>query len=589
MKVMIIKKSMVYRKLFVIYTLVILFLIGILDIYFTSRVVQNRRENIFSLNDMSIHNVNDELNKIKNSSVLVVSSMYSDYEYINDVVDFLNTSQIDYLKKKLDKFSESKISYYKGIEYFVKRSFSADKYLNSIEFVRNKNDDKIKFHRNNKIISSYSGGPFEYKNQQMFDNDEESKDEIISYTKEIRNPISLEVDGHMILNYDISHIKDIIKKYDIDNEVKVLDSDGLIIFDSTKQDYGKYYKDIDKLTPGKIQKKLDKDYYINSLNNNNGLTIVAKVKKSYVKSLPIGFYISLGITDFFVFAIVELIFYMKIKKLGNRMDGILLAMDEVKNGNVNVSIPIGSEHDEINFIAQNFNEMCTRLDEYIKKSYLSELKEKEAQINQKQAEMMALQSQINPHFLYNTLESIRMKAICNGDKEIGKMIYILAVLFRSQLKEKNIIPIKSEIEYCKKYLEIFKFRYDEKFKFNIECEDELLDKQIIKFSIQPLIENYFIHGIRLEDKDNELSIQIFKEDDTINVIICDNGKGIPKEQLDNLNTMLNEMYTSGKSIGIANANARIAIEYGYPFGIRLENNLDKGTKVIMKLPCREVE
>ena len=78
--------------------------------------------------------------------------------------------------------------------------------------------------------------------------------------------------------------------------------------------------------------------------------------------------------------------------------------------------------------------------------------------------MVALQSQINPHFLYNTLESIRMKAICNGDKEVGKMLYILAFLFRSQLKEKNVILIKSELEYCKKYLEIFKFRYDEKFE-----------------------------------------------------------------------------------------------------------------------------
>ena len=81
--------------------------------------------------------------------------------------------------------------------------------------------------------------------------------------------------------------------------------------------------------------------------------------------------------------------------------------------------------------------MCTQLNDYIEKSYVYELNEKKAEVNQKKAELMALQSQINPHFLYNTLESIRMKAIFNGDKEVGKMLYILAFLFRSQLKDKK--------------------------------------------------------------------------------------------------------------------------------------------------------
>ncbi len=79
--------------------------------------------------------------------------------------------------------------------------------------------------------------------------------------------------------------------------------------------------------------------------------------------------------------------------------------------------------------------------------------------------MISLQNQINPHFLYNTLESIRMKAICNGDKEVGKMLYILSVLFRNQLKDKNIITINTELKYCTKYVELFKFRYNDLFDF----------------------------------------------------------------------------------------------------------------------------
>ena len=233
--------------------------------------------------------------------------------------------------------------------------------------------------------------------------------------------------------------------------------------------------------------------------------------------------------------------------------------------------------------------MCKRLKKYIERSYLSELNEKRAEVNQKKAELMALQSQINPHFLYNTLESIRMKAICNGDNDVGRMLYILAFLFRNQLKENDIISIKSEIDYCEKYLEIFKFRYEEKFEFTINCPDSLLDKQIIKFTLQPLIENYFVHGIRLENNDNKISINIQEKDNKIIIIIEDNGKGIEKEKIRKLNEILSLRVNGEKSIGIANANERIGILYGEQYGIRVLENKNIGTKIVVVIPMREVD
>ncbi len=101
--------------------------------------------------------------------------------------------------------------------------------------------------------------------------------------------------------------------------------------------------------------------------------------------------------------------------------------------------------------------MCRKLDAYIQKSYLAEIEKKNAQLQ-------ALQSQINPHFLYNTLEAIRMKAICNGDRDVGKMLYSMSVLFRSQLKDADWITIGQELDYCKQYLELFEYRYNGIFK-----------------------------------------------------------------------------------------------------------------------------
>lgn len=202
---------------------------------------------------------------------------------------------------------------------------------------------------------------------------------------------------------------------------------------------------------------------------------------------------------------------------------------------------------------------------------------------------MALQSQINPHFLYNTLESIRMKAICNGDIEVGRMLYILAFLFRNQLKENDIIPIKNEINYCQKYLEIFKFRYEEKFEFTINCPEEILDKQIIKFTLQPLIENYFVHAIKLENNDNRISINIKEKNNKIIIEIEDNWKGIEREKIKKLNRILSVRGNGGKSIGITNANERIGILYGEEYGIRILENIKVGTKIIVIIQKREVD
>lgn len=114
------------------------------------------------------------------------------------------------------------------------------------------------------------------------------------------------------------------------------------------------------------------------------------------------------------------------------------------------------------------------------KSYLAE-------IEQQNAEMQALQSQINPHFLYNTLEAIRMKAICNGDREVGKMLYSLAVTFRSQLKEADVITLMQEMHYCKKYLELFEYRYQGKFRSSVECSPNSPKFRSLNLYCSPLL------------------------------------------------------------------------------------------------------
>lgn len=577
------KKSMIYKRIFATYIITIIFLIVSLDTYFIKKELSNIKNNSIYINEKVTYDVNEEINKINNNTSIIVKNIYNDKYIINDILDFLNMDSLEYLKYKLDRFSSADNSFYNGIESFTRNSFNLNESLTNISFISNTRNEISTFNRDNQI---------KVQNKKVDDLDKISEGynftsiiagkNTISYIREIRNPVTLKSEGEIICTYNLKDFKNIVKKYEDGHEVMILDWDGYVVFDSTgKYDYEKH-PNFFKIMESGEEVKLDENYYISKAINTSTLITIVKTHKENIGNLSDGMFSSLFFIDIFLFLIVQCILYIKLKKLSDRTDDLLLAMEKVKGGDLDISIPITNDNDEINYISENFNEMCETLKEYIEKSYLAE-------INQKGAEMVALQNQINPHFLYNTLESIRMKAICNGDKEVGKMLYTLAFLFRKQVKEKNIITIKSELEYCQKYLEIFKFRYDEKFEYIVDCDEGLLDKQIIKFTLQPLIENYFVHGISLENYDNRLSIEIRNKNEDLIICIKDNGSGASKEKVKNLNDMLEDNINLGESIGLVNANERIKLTYGKKYGIKLFNNKDKGIMVVVKLPCKEVD
>ncbi|NKF06463.1 histidine kinase [Clostridium gasigenes] len=575
-----IKKSMIYKRIFGVYMIMVIFLISSLDIYIIKKQLTNIKKNSLYINQEIAYDVNEEINNINNSTNLIVKNMYNDKYIINDVIDFLDVDGITYLKRKLDKFSSSNEYFYKGIEKFTKDSFNMNDALINISFISYSRDEESSFNRRNQIKvkenkRDYLGEEYNFSNIVCQKNS-------IRYIREIREPTTLKAKGEIICTYDLSKIKKIISTYEKKYEVMILDDNENVVYDSNDDYEYEKYSYFSKVMEAKEEVQLDKNYYITKAVNASALVTIVKTQEVKMRNLPKEFFSSLFFIDILLFIIVEGVLYIKLKKLSDRTDTLLLAMERVKNGELNIPIPITNENDEINYISQNFNDMCKKLNEHIEKSYLAEL-------NQKSAEMVALQNQINPHFLYNTLESIRMKAICNGDKEVGKMLYILAFLFRRQLKEKNIITIRSELEYCEKYLEIFKFRYDEKFEYTINCDEQLLNKEIIKFTIQPLIENYFVHGIRLENDNNKLSIEIRIENKDIVIWINDNGAGIDEEKIKSINEMLKTRINFGESIGLLNAHERIVIKYGKDYGIKLINNKNKGVMVVIKIPCKEVD
>ena len=572
----------VYKRLFIIYIVILVTCVLALDVYFIYCSKENIKEQKLYLNKKMIEDIELELIKNSNSVDRIVNGIYDQSFIATDLVNLLNNDSTTYLKMKLDYLSQSDLEFYNGIQRYVIQAFDTYRQIVSIKFVSYSRKELININTSGSIRRWELDRSIVEKmqNQKII-----SKDDKISYIKEISNPIDLKKEGLILITYDNKIISEIVKSYG-DNAV-IIDQYGKVIFDSD-DDYDKerLLNYIGKLS---IRDKISLDgnvYYTNVLIDKLGNIILGRINGYEATRLSLSYYVMLIFIDILVLLISISIIYFKLKNLSERMNNIITSMDEVKAGNLDIRINITDDKDELNYIATQFNNMCRDLKKYIEISYLAEMNKREAELSKKNAEMLSLQSKINPHFLYNTLESIRMKAISNGNREVGRMLFLLGNLFRNQLKEDDVITIGKEIIYCKEYLELFKFRYDDKFNYYIDCEEELLNKEIIKFILQPLVENYTVHGIRREDYDNELYIHIFKYDNNIKIVIEDNGVGIDKNRIIEINKRIREKDFSGKSIGIANTHERIMLLYGEDYGIRVDEEFESGTRIILDIPMR---
>ena len=249
-------------------------------------------------------------------------------------------------------------------------------------------------------------------------------------------------------------------------------------------------------------------------------------------------------------------------------------------------------HNEIGSLSQSFNSMLTQISVLLDKQekYIEQLKcEKERvyteQRLKRRAELRALQAQINPHFLYNTLDSIRWKAESAGEQDISRMTLALAALFRIGLSRgKEIITVEQELQHVESYLQIQELRYGEKLKYSIEAADETRSLCTIKLILQPLVENAIYHGIKEKSGQGMIHIRAWCEGEELRLQVSDNGQGICAEQLAVLRQRLAGESAATDGYGIFNVNERIRLYFGAPYGLQLESQFGQGTTVTIRLP-----
>lgn len=233
--------------------------------------------------------------------------------------------------------------------------------------------------------------------------------------------------------------------------------------------------------------------------------------------------------------------------------------------------------------------LAITLDSYIKQNELLMDEVVMEQEEKRKSEMDALQSQINPHFLYNTLDSIVWMIEEGGYDEAVFMITELASLFRISLsKGKTIISIKREIQHAKNYMNIQKARYKDTFETIFEIDDDINNYCTVKLVIQPILENAIYYGVSKEDGDGKIIIRGVKEGNDIYISVIDNGFGMDEETCENLldeDVMNHHKKSHGSGVGLLNVHKRIQLRFGEQYGLKISSELDEGTNVTIHIPA----
>lgn len=200
--------------------------------------------------------------------------------------------------------------------------------------------------------------------------------------------------------------------------------------------------------------------------------------------------------------------------------------------------------------------------------------------------MDALQSQINPHFLYNTLDSITWMIEGERNAEATFMVSQLAKLFRISLsKGHTVISVKDEIQHAQSYMNIQKTRYKDTFAVIFDIDPDIYSYCTVKLTLQPILENAINYGVREMDGCGVIRVSGKKEDDNIILAVSDNGIGIPKEEASCLLTDNNRVRKQGSGVGLVNVNKRIQILFGKDYGLLIQSELDEGTTVLIRIPA----
>lgn len=393
--------------------------------------------------------------------------------------------------------------------------------------------------------------------------------------------------GVLLVDMNYSSIEQFFNKVNTSNSAEffyLMDSNGEIIYHpKQKLIYTNLYKENNMAAAGYN----DGSYQETFLGDRRLITVktISYTGWKIVSVVPISsFNMGMLPTRYFVIMVVALMMLAiillnqlvssSISKPIRKLDATIKKLEA---GDLNIDINISGSY-EIEHLAKTLRSVVSQLRQLMDDIVVE-------QEQKRKSELDALQSQINPHFLYNTLDSIVWMIEGERYDEAVFMVTELASLFRISLNHgKTIISIEDEIKHAQSYINIQKIRYKNKFIATFDVSSDILRCCTVNLLIQPLLENAIYHGMEYMDGDGEIQLKAYRDKDDIYIEVRDNGMGMPQEIVDQILTKSNHTHKKGSGVGLLNVHNRIQLRFGVEYGLSVESQPDEGTIVRVHLP-----
>lgn len=416
---------------------------------------------------------------------------------------------------------------------------------------------------------------------------------VISIVKRIMDPRTLEPVGMLIMDVNFKRIQEITYNVTVGRSgyMAILDEQGQYIYHPDSKMVGRKadFRYVDWMLQqddGYIQSgkgpfyTFNRSSYLNwylvtimpNEELNRGVAYIGRtILLTVLITLLMAYLLAVGFAASIVAPIRRLQFFMK----------------RVKDGNFAERAKVESK-DEIGILTNDFNLMVEKVEQLMKEVYTAKLREAELSLSQKESELKVLQSQVNPHFLYNALETVRGMALERGITDISRLVTALAKMLRYNLGHaSSFVTLREELAICCMYLDIQKYRFEEKLHYRIDAPDEALEQYIPKFSLQPLVENCVVHGTETGTSRVLITISAALNESTYSVAVADSGSGIESGRLQQIERDLRDSELPEEHIGIRNVHRRIMHLCGDQYGLQLASKPKEGTVVTITLPLRE--
>ncbi len=581
----------ILSKLFIAFGLVFISMISLSLIMFVKYKEDKEISTISVIQQMNIQTIgkiDDYINDIKNATKMPLfkESLENDFIYELSQFNRKNTRSLifqnlsEQIFHRIFNFNDSVHSVFlfnlKGLSVYkmLGSSLSSEYNPKDEEWFKQSIDN---FGRPVVIGTFKIPNAVDYSNKPVF---------VFSVSRGIVDVNSSNFAGIILLNNKIDVLSNLCKKMIMvpEQRVFIIDSLGKVIYDTVESNIthpidSRLLDEIEDITNGSKEM------------NYNGTKILADFRTSDITGWKIVNLIPLSalnenidqmrnttvIITGILILVLSIFLFLVSSRIVKPIKKLVLLMKLIENGDFDVKLKFNTR-DEVGQLAKTFNRMTHKVKKLINEVYVDKIKQKEL-------EVQMLQNQINPHFLYNSLESIHMMAEINHDKETSKMVRDLGKILRYGISKQNeTVTVREELNHLDDYINLQKVRFEDLFTITVNVDEALYEFPIIKLLLQPLIENAIYHGLDSREEGGRIEILGYKTEDLIIFEVADNGSGMEAGQVRKLNDYLNDLKNSFKSIGLKNVHKRIKLRYGNEYGIEVFSKPEEGTKVRVTLP-----